>query len=77
LLEVRGGSFRLKVVINLFQESATFSTVEAGLFAGGGLSSDLGPVLLRGIDLQIGVTVQHEQCFKKQLYTFSNRLIML
>jgi hypothetical protein len=25
-------------------------------FAGGGLSSDLGPVLLRGIDLQIGLT---------------------
>ncbi|WP_229505915.1 transposase, partial [Massilia genomosp. 1] len=25
-------------------------------FAGGGLSSDLGPVLLRGVDLQIGLT---------------------
>lgn len=25
-------------------------------FAGGGLSSDLGPVLLRGADLQIGLT---------------------
>ena len=27
-------------------------------FAGGGLSSDLGPVLLRGIDLQIGLTAR-------------------
>ena len=40
-----------------FVPSAAF-TIRAD-FAGGGLSSDLGPLLLRGINEQIGLTSPH------------------
>ena len=31
-------------------------------FDGGGLSSDLGPLLLRGVDRQIGLTKRFNEC---------------
>jgi hypothetical protein len=46
--------------MNSTPEQLRFASIPAHCvradFAGGGLSSDLGPVLLRGIDLQIGLT---------------------
>ncbi|NHZ67340.1 hypothetical protein F1735_34850, partial [Massilia sp. CCM 8694] len=41
--------------LRAFTSPLTAHSVRAD-FAGGGLSSDLGPVLLRGVDLQIGLT---------------------
>ncbi|WP_229509530.1 IS1380 family transposase, partial [Massilia sp. CCM 8734] len=46
--------------MNSTSEQLRFASIPAHSvradFAGGGLSSDLGPVLLRGVDLQIGLT---------------------
>ena len=46
--------------MNSTSEQLRFASIPAHTvradFAGGGLSSDLGPVLLRGVDLQIGLT---------------------
>ncbi|PIL38331.1 transposase [Massilia psychrophila] len=46
--------------VNFTPEQLRFASIPARSaradFAGSGLSSDLGPVLLRGVDLQIGLT---------------------
>ena len=46
--------------MNSTPEQLRFASIPAHTvradFAGGGLSSDLGPILLRGVDLQIGLT---------------------
>jgi len=48
--------------MNSTPEQLRFASIPAHTvradFAGGGLSSDLGPMLLRGVDLQIGLTAR-------------------
>ncbi len=50
------------------QETLRFPPVEGltvrGAFDGGALSSDFGPLLLRGIDRQIGLTERLAQAFQ-------------
>jgi hypothetical protein len=59
----------MTIPMNLpFQESLRFPPVDGltvrGAFDGGALSSDFGPLLLRGIDRQIGLTERLAQAFR-------------
>ena len=53
--------------MNSTPEQLRFASIPAHTvradFAGGGLSSDLGPMLLRGVDLQIGLTARITAAF--------------